>query len=95
MLKVSGSISTKSTVEPQYNPQFADATKLFAEVQSQSFFFNPNAMQAECNALVALLKTTEYFELIFFDKSFSNFGILGPVVIKLDFKVLITLKISF
>ena len=50
-----GSISTKSTEEPQYLAQFADATKVIGEVQTISFEPNPKDRHAVCKALVALL----------------------------------------
>ena len=55
-----GLISTKSIFAPQYNAQFADATKEIGEVQTISFFLTPRARQERCNALVALLTTMAY-----------------------------------
>ena len=72
ILKVSGLISTKSILAPQYNAQFADATKLVYEVHTQSSLFIPMAIHAMCNALVALFTAIAYGTLTSLHISDSN-----------------------
>ena len=52
---VFGSISIKSTFAPQCNAQFAEETKVLADVQTTSFFPTSNALHAIIRELVALL----------------------------------------
>ena len=78
ILKVFSSISTKSTFAPQYFPQFADATKVLEDVQSQSFFFNPKAKQEIWSELVALFEATAYFDLTIEQILSSNFFTVFP-----------------
>ena len=71
-------MSTKSIFAPQYNAQFADATKEIGEVQTISFFLTPRARQERCNALVALLTTMAYLEPTFLAIASSNSLIFSP-----------------
>ena len=51
-------MSTKSTVAPQYNAQFEEATKELGEVHKISPFVKPKDKHAICNAEVALFVAT-------------------------------------
>ena len=80
------SISTKSTLAPKNSAQFAEATNVTAEVKILDFLFIPNAMQDKCKAAVPVAHATAYFAPTYFAKSFSKSTMLGPCVIKSDFK---------
>ena len=58
MLYEEGDISTKSTLAPQYKAQFAEATNVIGDVQTQSLGPTPNAKQAIWRADVALFTAT-------------------------------------
>ena len=58
----------------QYLPQFAEATKVLADVHNQSFFFRFKAKHIKWRALVALLTATAYFEFTFLERIFSKVG---------------------
>lgn len=75
-----GSISTKSTCAPQYSAQFADATKVFGVVHSQSPGPRSSARQAICKAAVALLTAKACFAHVCATTLCSNFVICGPCV---------------
>ena len=67
-------ISIRFGLAPHSTPQFAEATKLFGDVQTISFSPIPIAIHAICKALVALFVAIEYFAETVFEKIDSNFG---------------------
>ena len=82
----SSPISIKSTFAPQYKAQFADATKLFGDVQTISFF-KPSAIQEICKALVPELTDTLNFDFVIC-KFFSNLELLDQLLNNLILKFL-------
>ena len=59
-----GSISTKSTLAPQYQVQLVDATNEIGEVHKISPCPKPSDKHAICRADVALVTATAYLALV-------------------------------
>ena len=76
------SISTKSTLAPQYKAQFEEATKVFGAVQRISPSFISSARHAKWRADVALFAATANLALTLSHTAFSNSGTFVPCVKK-------------
>ena len=75
---VSGSISTKVILPPQYLMQFADAAKVIGVEITLDFSVTPNASAQRCRAAVPLDTATAYLASTYEAKASSNSLIFGP-----------------
>ena len=91
---MAGSISTKSTLAPQYNAQLADARKLLGLVHTREPGPTPSARQARCKATVALLTATAWATPWQAAKAASKRGTCVPWVRKSERSTSVTARMS-